>query len=220
MVVLLMFSFLAPAMLLPERALASSITRTYDFIVSNIHDQTGNNVPAPVTQAIGSFTVSFDPTLGTIVNQTTGITVNSLNVTVGSPVAFSYNAANTDELQIGGLDQGTGGLTEGVNDFLLDIFDASGATPFFGNFDYTILATTVATGQFSDFAADSRADGIVTVESTATPLPAALPLFTTGLGARWSARLAQEEEGSSTRCAIKQHVEFGETAARRFFCAR
>jgi hypothetical protein len=160
---------------------AAVITRTYDFTVNNVHDQTRNNVPAPINPVFGSFTVTFDPALGTIVNQTSGITVNSLNVTIASPIAFSYNAANTDEVQIGGLDQGTGGLTDGVSDFLLDIFDASGPQPFFGNMDYTIFATTIATGQFSDFAADTRADGTVTVVPTlAVTEPPMLVLFVVG----------------------------------------
>jgi len=160
---------------------AAVITRTYDFTVNNVHDQTGNNVPAPVNPVFGSFTVTFDPTLGSIVNQTAGITVNSLNVTVASPIAFSYSAANTDEVQIGGLDQGTGGLTDGVSDFLLDIFDASGPQPFFGNMDYTIFATTIATGQFSDFAADTRADGTVTVvPALAVAEPPMVVLFVMG----------------------------------------
>jgi hypothetical protein len=55
---------------------------------------------------------------------------------------------------------------------------AIGATPFFGHLDYIFAADP-----FSDFGPNSRADGIVTTESTATSLPAALPLFATGLGA-------------------------------------
>jgi len=39
-------------------------------------------------------------------------------------------------------------------------------TPFFGNLDYTIFATSIPTGQFSDFGPASRADGTVTVETT------------------------------------------------------
>ena len=136
---------------------------------------------APFNPVIGSFTVTFDPALGTIVNQTSGITVNSLNVTVGSPIAFSYSRANTDEVQIGGVDQGTGGLTDGLSDFLVDIFDAAGAQPLFGNMEYTIFATTVATGQFSSFGISSRADGTVTVvPALAVPEPPMFALFLAG----------------------------------------
>jgi hypothetical protein len=180
------FGLLVSVQMLAAPVHAAPITRTYDVVVNNVHDQSNNNVPAPVTQVAGSFTVTFDPALGTIVDQTSGITVNSLNVTVGSPIAFSYSAANSHELQIGGLDQGTNGLTDGVSDFLLDIFDADGPTaqigkPFFGNMDYTIFATTVATGQFSDFAADSRADGTVTVRTApAVPEPPTFALFLAG----------------------------------------
>jgi hypothetical protein len=168
-----------PAFAVP--AAAAPITRTYDVTVNNVHDMTGNNVAAPVNPVIGSFTVTFDPALGTIVNQTSGITVNSLNVTVGSAIAFSYNAANTNEVQIGGLDQGTGGLTDGLSDFLVDIFDASGPQPLFGNMEYTIFATTAATGQFSSFGPSSGADGTVTlVPGFAVPEPPMFALFLTG----------------------------------------
>ena len=167
-------------MVAASASFAAPITRTYDFTVVNVHDQTGNNVPAPANPVVGSITVTYDPSLGTITDQTTGITVHNLNVPVASPIAFSYSAANTDEIQIGGLDQGTNGLTDGVADFLLDIFDASGPTPFFGNMDYTIQATTASTGQFSDFAADSRADGTVTLAPAAVPEPA--PIAILGLG--------------------------------------
>lgn len=164
-----------------SKSFAAPITRTYDFTVNNIHDETGNNVLPPANPVVGSITVTFDPTLGLIANQTTGITVHSLNVTVSSPTAFSYSAANTDEIQIGGLDQGTGGLTEGTNDFLVDIFDASGPTPFFGNLDYTIFATTVATGQFSSFGPVSRADGTVTLEPAPVPEPTSLSILSAGI---------------------------------------
>jgi hypothetical protein len=175
-------SLISSALLVASSAsLAAPITRTYDFTVVNVHDQTGNNVPAPANPVVGSITITYDPALGTIVNQTTGITVHSLNVAVASPIAFSYSAANTDEIQIGGHDGGTGGLTDGVADFLLDIFDASGPTPFFGNMDYTVQATTIATGQFSDFAADTRADGTVTVEPAAVPEPTSIAIFGVGL---------------------------------------
>jgi hypothetical protein len=160
---------------------AAPITRTYDFTVINVHDQSGNNVPAPVNPVVGSITITYDPGLGTINNQTTGITVHSLNVPVASPIAFSYSAANTDEIQIGGLDQGTNSLTDGVADFLLDIFDAAGPTPFFGNMDYTVQATTISTGQFSDFAADTRADGTVTVVATGVPEPLSIAVLGVGL---------------------------------------
>jgi hypothetical protein len=63
----------------------------------------------------------------------------------------------------------------------VDIFDASGQQPFFGNMTYTISATTVATGQFSDFGPSSRADGTVTVvPGLAVPEPPMSVLFLAG----------------------------------------
>ena len=160
------------SLLMPMDAGAVPITRTYDFMVNNVQDQTG--VPPPINPVVGSVTVAFDPALGLINNQTSGITVNSLNVPVASPIAFSYSAANTDELQIGGLDQGTSQLTEGVNDFLLDIFDASGALPFFGNMDYTSTSRP-----FSVFQPGSRADGTVSIGGVSVPEPSTLWLIVT-----------------------------------------
>jgi hypothetical protein len=179
-------ALLVPLLALSGPSLAAPITRTFDFVVTNIQDQTGNHVTPPANPVVGSITVTFDPALGGFSNRTTGIAVNSLNVAVASPVAFSFNPANTDEVQIGGLDQGTGGSTDGVNDFILDIFDAPDATPFFGNLDYTIFATSIATGEFSDFGPASRADGTVTIGTTTTvaePPTAALYLAGCMLGA-------------------------------------
>ena len=152
---------LAWCLLVPAVSLAAPITRTYDFTVNNIQDTTAGHIAPPVNPATGSITVTFDPALGFIANQTSGITVHALNIPVSSAIAFSYRAANTDELQIGGLDQGTGSLAGGTNDFFLDIFDASGATPFFGNLGYTSPSAP-----FTSFGPASRADGTVTVEST------------------------------------------------------
>src|SRR5258708_18068645 len=101
---------LAWFLLLPAVSLAAPITRTYDFTVNNIQDISTAHIAPPVSPVTGSITGTFDPALGVIANQTSGITVHSLNIPVSSAIAFGYRAANTDELQIVGLDQGTGSL--------------------------------------------------------------------------------------------------------------
>jgi MYXO-CTERM domain-containing protein len=197
----------------PECVLAAPITRTFDFVANNIVDETANNVAPPVNPVVGSVTVTFDPTLGGFVNRTIGITVNSLNVVVASPIAFSFNPVNTDEIQIGGLDQGTNGLTDGVSDFLVDIFDASDATPFFGNLDYTIAANSVATGQFSDFGPASRADGTVTT-TTAVAEPPSVALWLAGLllyGA-----IIRRARGESEAPETRSHADRSASARTRF----
>ena len=53
------FSALIGGLAFPANSQASVITRTYDFTVMNVHDLTGNNVPAPVTTVAGSVTVDL-----------------------------------------------------------------------------------------------------------------------------------------------------------------
>jgi len=46
--------------------------------------------PVPTDPVTGSFTITFDPTQ-TYVDQTVGITLNSLNISLGSTLAFDYS---------------------------------------------------------------------------------------------------------------------------------
>jgi hypothetical protein len=67
-------SLITASQVVAGAAFATPITRTFDITVNNVQDQTGNHVSPPVNPVVGSFTVTFDPALGLINNQTTGIT--------------------------------------------------------------------------------------------------------------------------------------------------
>jgi hypothetical protein len=83
------------------------------------------STPAPVNPVIGSFTVTFDPTLD-YAPTATGVTVNSLNILFISPVFFSYNHT-ADLLKIGDT-ANLAGVQQGTNEFNLQVQTFSGQT--------------------------------------------------------------------------------------------
>lgn len=76
---------------------AALVTNTYDFTISNFRANDGLSTP-PINPLIGSVTITFDPTRS-YYNETNGITLNSLNFPLKSPIAFNYDEYG---LQIGG----------------------------------------------------------------------------------------------------------------------
>ena len=74
-------------MFIQASANASLITRTYDFSVEM-------EPSAPDSPVTGSVTITFDPTGGSLLNQTTGIILNDLNISLGSAISFDYDANN------------------------------------------------------------------------------------------------------------------------------
>ena len=121
----------------------------------------------PVT---GSFTLSFDPTL-VYTDSTTGISLISLNIALGSALSFTFNPT-TDFLQVGGLASGAGAIqySPSTNDFYLQIFGLGGEVPgvslAFNQLGYT--QTSVSTDNY-----------FYTLNQTgtvsATPITAAVP---------------------------------------------
>ena len=114
-------------------------TQTYDvsFSAANfvgvIYGCDGCQTPAPTDPVTGDFTITFDPTL-TYYHDTTDITLNGLNIALGSAVFFDYQASN-GYLGIGGLDYGwTVGI--GTNDFALAITDSL-TSPSMNTFVYS-----------------------------------------------------------------------------------
>ena len=91
----------AAALLLGSAGLAKAalITQTYNITAS------GFGAGAPVDPVTGSFTVTFDNASDILADTTSGITVNSLNIAVGSAVGFNYSTAG-DILDIGGIQNG------------------------------------------------------------------------------------------------------------------
>jgi hypothetical protein len=107
--------------LLPATTQATPITGTYGFSYS------GFNAGAPVDPVVGSITVTFDPAGGDIQEQTSGISLNSLNIPLGSAIGFSY-VTSSDALIFGGI-SGTVETVNGGDDFSFSIHGDSTLTP-------------------------------------------------------------------------------------------
>ena len=134
----------------------------------------------PPASVSGDFTLTID-TSQVYNNQTSGITLNSLGVTASEGLAFSYPLTYgpySDILVIGGSSPTAGTVSAGTNNFYLQIEDFS-TTPTFLQFGYTVANPA------EDYFYTNQLNGSVTVTPvvSSTPLPAALPLFATGLGA-------------------------------------
>ncbi len=142
-------------------AQAAPITRTYDFNAS------GFSGGAPTDPVIGSVTVTFDPMGGDVIDQTTDITLNSLNIALDNAIAFRF-LSGLNRLDIGGIS--VGGLVN--NDFFLGITNPESAMPTTTAFEYT------TTGVSSAFRS-SNLNLTVTFEDL--PEPAAITLFGFGL---------------------------------------
>ena len=100
------FLFLACLMLPISQATAVPMTYSVSFTANNFQVGSGGD-PAPVDPVNGSFTITLDPSVA-VANQTAGISLNSLNIALGSPLAFTYNPAadggfSPGTLRVGGL---------------------------------------------------------------------------------------------------------------------
>ena len=121
-------------------ASAAVITDTFTFTAAGFQSAFGQ--PVPVDPVTGSVTVTFDPTQ-TYFNQTAGITMNSLNLTLdSSAVSFNYSptatsfsdgsALDAGELIIGGAELGAALVQISPttqNDFYVHIDNAATAPP-------------------------------------------------------------------------------------------
>jgi len=117
---------------LAQPADAAVITRTFQFSATNFSLIVGSGTP-PVATVIGSYTVTWDNAVK-LVNQTTGITQNSLNIMLGSAPSWTYFVSGT--MQIGGIANATGGVSFASSDFTLQ-FSGASTTPTFGNFVFS-----------------------------------------------------------------------------------
>jgi hypothetical protein len=84
--------------------------------------------PVPVDPVTGTFFITFDPTQ-TYTDETSGITLNSLNIGLDSALSFDYSPTGNangaaDELVVGGLEDGASSISLGSTgaDFYLHIF--------------------------------------------------------------------------------------------------
>lgn len=147
-------------------AAATVITRTYDFSGNNLVPFFGSD-PAPTDPVQGQITVTFDTAVD-VFDVTSGIALNSLNIPLGSAIAFTYSSS-VDTLEIGGAASGgTGFIQTGTNDFSVDISFASTVSPALSTLVYSTsgLSTIWTTS-----------DGSVTV----VPEPSTGLLLSTGL---------------------------------------
>lgn len=151
-------------------ASATPITRVFDFTASGFTSDFGPPMAAPTDPVVGSFEITFDPAAGDVFDVTTGISLRSLNIPLGSPLAYTY-FSGPDVLRVGGLSFGVSGVLFASNDFRLQIADLTG-TPTFQGLTYAELS--VGTTGFDS------STGQVTFG--ATPEPAAWALLLTGFG--------------------------------------
>jgi hypothetical protein len=149
---------------------AANAALVHDLVTFSASDLTvgvGTD-PAPKDPVTGSFTISFD-TANTYTDQTAGITLNSLNIALGSALSFSYNAPGS------GLPLGTlvvGGISDGAqqvqfapstDDFWLFITNYATA-PTFLQLGYSQTAVSSANLFFTP---DPGGTGSVTVTPNA-----------------------------------------------------
>jgi hypothetical protein len=179
--------------LMSVAALPANAATVTDLVTFSATSFSGGPAPsytggtAPVDPVTGSFTITFDPTQ-TYLDSTTGITIGSLNISLGSTLSFdyspsSYSAGGTTfaagELVVGGASNGACCVTleSGNTDFYLQILNFA-SDPTFNQLGYV-----TADGSYF-FSAIGASGGSVSVTPVSpTPLPAALPLFASGLGA-------------------------------------
>jgi hypothetical protein len=169
--------------LLAVAATANGGTMTYDvtFSANSFQVGAGSN-PAPVDPVTGEFKITLDPTVS-VVNDTADISLTSLNIALGSPLAFTYNPA-----QDGGFSPGTlrvGGLADGAdsiifnpstNDFWLQIFSFATA-PAFEQVGYT--QTSVSDDNL--FYTINQTGSVTVTPLVETPEPTSFCLASCGL---------------------------------------
>jgi len=197
-------NLLLPALFLALGAgTASATTLHYDvsFFGSNFTGSPGGTANPAVVQ--GTFSVNLDPTLD-YTNQTSGITASSINLTVDSALAFSYDHT-TDEFTIGGSANGASVVqfSPATNDFWLFIHHFSALFPNSEMFQLGYAQTTLGdnvffTPQLSGHPLDNP-NGYAFVTTTGpvatTPIPAGLPLFLTALGSVGALFVARRRSG-------------------------
>jgi hypothetical protein len=161
------------AIALMSASSASAAPQTYDvsFSGTGFTSQFGQPAVDPVN---GSFTITFDPAL-TYTDATAGITLNSLDIALSSPLAFDYSPTGNvngaaDELVVGGSADGACCVIFSptpTNDFWLHILTFT-AAPVFQQLGYSQSSTGSPSLFFTDAA--SGGSGLVTVENV-TPTP-------------------------------------------------
>jgi PEP-CTERM motif len=149
-------------------ALGATITDDVTFTSTNFTSFPAGET-APVDTVTGSFRITFDPTQ-TYVDETSGITLTGLNITLGSSLGFDYSPTgpDADELFVGGIADTVKlvDFSPSADDFVLQIKTFT-ASPVFNQ----VVYAQVAAGDFQFFTPGAGADGSVTV----TPVTGSVP---------------------------------------------
>ena len=166
-------------------AVANTVTYHVNFEATKIsYDFGSGTTTPPVDPVTGSFTITFDPSHDYLNSTTAGITLDSLNLALGSSFGFTYGHT-FDALLVGGKEAGISGFNLGAsNDFYLLIDGITGPHPFGDYLRYVQTASGDSQFQTSSIKLSFG-------NPTVTPIPGALPLFVTaiaGIGlAGWAA---------------------------------
>lgn len=164
--------------LMAAPANAIPVTKDVTFSGSPVQDFLGVSVP-PVDPVTGSFSITLDPTL-TYTNSG-GITSESVNLVVSSSWVFNYDPG-TDRLEVGGSSAGADTVIfdPSTNDFWLFINGFLSGSPTFVQIGYS--QTSVSARNLFGTLSGNGTVSVVDPPPPQVPVPAALPLFATGLG--------------------------------------
>ena len=107
-----MVAVLSLAVYMLSPASAALVTYDVSFTASNFME--GGAPQDPVT---GEFTLTFDATQYYQEDVTAGVTLKSLNINLGSPLAFTYPVALVEgEMNVGGLQNSSLTMVPGTDD--------------------------------------------------------------------------------------------------------
>jgi hypothetical protein len=177
-------AFAAAVVLLTAPANAATVTEDITFNASPIETFVGPS-PAPVDPVTGSIRITLDPSQD--YRDASGATLSSINISVSYPLVFNYDHT-TDRLEVGGDFGGISTVqnnansvqfSPSTNDFWLFINGFLSGSPAFDQLGYS--QTSVGSDNL-DGTAGAGVGGTVSVVTATTPLPAAMPLFLSGLG--------------------------------------
>jgi hypothetical protein len=153
---------------------AAVVTWDISFKTSNLRDvMSGLPVDTPYAPVVGSLSVTFDNEV-TVADETSGITLHAINLPMGSPLAFTYDA-QFHYILIGGSEYGVNGMGLGADDFYLALSGLSGTDPIG---EYFLFVPWTDTDHFPLYTQDQDLD--VTITETAVPEPASWAMMIGG----------------------------------------